>query len=112
MWWPGTRQTGGGVLALLRGNPDAYAPKDLSLYKKAVQGSVPPTFLSKASVVAVPESPDLLVTGISTATVRKDVLVAARDGALYFLAGDGRGGLLAPQAVSLSGEVTAMAVTG
>ena len=102
----------GGVLALLRGNPDAFAPKDLSLYKKAVQGSVPPTFLSKASVVAVPESPDLLVTGDFNRDGRKDVLVASRDGALYFLAGDGHGSLLAPQAVSLSGEVTALAVTG
>ncbi len=42
-----------GVLALLRGNPDAYARKDPSLYKEAMGGIVPPTFLSKASVVAV-----------------------------------------------------------
>jgi hypothetical protein len=73
----------GGVLALLRGNPDAYAPKDHSLYKKAMRGIVPATFLPKASVVAVPESPDLLVTGDFNRDGRKDILVAARGGALY-----------------------------
>ena len=101
----------GGVLALVRGNPDAYAPKDHSLYKKAMRGIVPTTFSSKASVVAVPESPDFLVTGDFNRDGRKDVLVAARGGALYLLAGDGRGHLLAPQEVPLSGQVMALAVT-
>jgi len=89
----------GGVLALLQGNPDAYAPKSSSLYKKASQGSVPSTFLSKARVVSLPESPDLLVTGDFNRDGRKDVLVASRGGALYFLAGDGHGNLGAPEAV-------------
>ena len=102
----------GGVLALVRGNPDAYAPRDHSVYKKARRGIVPTTFLSKASVVAVPESPDLLVTGDFNRDGRKDVLVAARGGALYLLAGDGRGHLLAPQEVPLSSQVMALAVTG
>jgi hypothetical protein len=102
----------GGLLVLLRGNPDAYAPTNLSLYAKAMQGSVPATFLSKASVFAVPESPDLLVTGDFNRDGYQDVLVAARGGALYLLAGDGRGNLLAPQVVPLAGQVTALAVTG
>jgi len=108
----GYSTSSGGVLALLQGNPDAYAPKDLSWYKKAAQGSVPSTFLSKARVVAVPESPDLLVTGDFNRDGRKDVLVASRGGALYFLAGDGHGNLAAPEAVPLSGQVTALAVAG
>jgi len=39
----------GGALALFRGNPDAYAPRDHSLYKKAVGGTIAPTFLPRAS---------------------------------------------------------------
>jgi hypothetical protein len=98
-----------GVLAVLRGNPDAYAPKDLSLYKKALQGGLPATFLSKASVIALPESPDLLVTGDFNRDGHVDVLVAARGGALYFLAGDGHGNLLAPTVVPVLGQVRALA---
>jgi hypothetical protein len=98
-----------GVLAVLRGNPEAYAPKDLSLYKKALQGSLPATFLSKASVIALPESPDLLVTGDFNRDGHVDVLVAARGGALYFLAGDGHGNLLAPTVVPVLGQVRALA---
>jgi predicted outer membrane repeat protein len=101
----------GGFLVLMRGNPDAYAPTDLTLYGKAAKGSVPPTFLSKASVFAVPESPDLLVTGDFNRDGYKDVLVGARGGNLYLLAGDGHGNLLAPQAIPLPGQVTALAVT-
>ncbi len=101
----------GGVLALMRGNPDAYAPTDTSLYAKAIQGNVPATFLTKTSVFAVPVSPDLLVTGDFNHDGHQDVLVAARGGAAYWLAGDGRGNLLAPQLVALTGEVTAMATT-
>jgi hypothetical protein len=48
---------GGGVLALFRGNPDAFAPTDLTLYGKAAKGNVPPTFLPKATTFTLPESP-------------------------------------------------------
>jgi hypothetical protein len=101
----------GGVLVLMRGNPDAYAPSDLTLYGKAAKGNVPPTFLSKATVFTVPESPDLIATGDFNRDGYKDVLVASRGGDLYLLAGDGRGNLLAAQAVPLPGHVTALAVT-
>jgi len=37
----------GGIVTLTRGNPDAFAPKDPSLYRLALQGKVPPTFMSK-----------------------------------------------------------------
>jgi hypothetical protein len=100
----------GGLLVVMRGNPDAYAPTDLTLYGKAAKGNVPPTFLSKATAFAVQESPDLLVTADFNRDGSKDVLVGTRDGALYLLAGDGHGNLLAPQAVPLPGHVTALAV--
>lgn len=104
---------GGGVLALFRGNPDAFAPIDQTLYGKAIlQGKVPPTFLPKASAFRLPESPDLLATGDFNRDGKQDVLVAARGSSnLYLLAGDGRGNLLAPQAVPVLGQVRAFAVT-
>jgi hypothetical protein len=102
----------GGVLALLLGNPEAYAPHDRSLYRKALQGAVPATFRSNASVVAISESPDLLVTGDFNRDGHQDVLVAARGGGLFLLAGDGHGHLLAPKEVPLPGPVMALAVSG
>jgi hypothetical protein len=102
----------GGVLVLMRGNPDAYAPTDTSLYQKAMKGNVPATFLSNAAVFEVPESPDFVVTGDFKRDGNQDVLVAARGGSLYLLEGDGHGNLLAPQIVPLTGQVRALAVTG
>jgi hypothetical protein len=100
----------GGVLALYKGNPDAFAPTDLTLYQKAMKGSVPPTFLAQAVGFTLPESPDLIATGDFNRDGKPDVLVAARGGNLYLLAGDGRGSLSAPQPVALADQVTALAV--
>lgn len=99
----------GGVMALFRGNPDAYAPSDPTLYAKALQGKVPPTFLSKAPTFTLPESPDLLATGDFNRDGHQDVLAAARGNNLYLLAGDGTGNFLAAQLVPLLGQVTALA---
>jgi hypothetical protein len=102
----------GGVLTLLLGNPDAFAPTDTKLFQKAMRGSIAETFLPKAQAFAVPESPDLLVSGDFNRDGKPDVLMASRGGHLYILAGDGKGGLLAPQLVPVSGSVSALAVTG
>jgi hypothetical protein len=102
----------GGVLTLLLGNPDAFAPTDPTLYEKAMRGTIADTFLPKAGVFAVPVSPDLLVTGDFNHDGQQDVLVASRGGSLYLLTGDGKGGLLAPQLVPLGGQARAMAVIG
>ena len=99
----------GGLLVLHRGNPDAFAPRDTSLYEKAMHGSVASTFLPKAGVFKVPVSPDMIVTGDFNRDANMDVLVAVHGGALYLLAGDGHGNLLPAQLVPLNGEVMAMA---
>ncbi|MGA2048002.1 MAG: hypothetical protein ABSG96_09920 [Terracidiphilus sp.] len=102
----------GGVLTMLRGNPDAFAPKDTSLFRKAMHGNVPATFLPTAQVYLLPERPDLILTGDFNRDGNRDVLVAARGGRLYLLAGDGTGKLGTPEPVSLGGPVRAMAATG
>jgi hypothetical protein len=102
----------GGVLAMMLANPDAYAPTDLTLYQEAMKGSVPATFRSKAAAFTLPESPDLIATGDFNRDGYLDVLVAARGNNMYLLAGDGKGNLLDPQIVPLTGQVTALAATG
>jgi len=59
----GYSTAGGGVLTVLRGNPDAFAPKDTSLFMKAMHGNVPATFLPTAEAYLLAERPDLIVTG-------------------------------------------------
>ena len=102
----------GGVVTLQRGNPDAFAPKDTTLYRKALQGIVAPTFMPKAAVYAVPESPDFLATGDFNRDGAQDLLVGAHGGGLYLLAGDGHGSLRAAQSIFLEGRVLAVDTTG
>ena len=102
---------GGGQIALLRGNPDAFAPKDQNLYRAALRGDVPPTFLPSAAIFRVPDSPDFLATGDFDRDGYEDLLVGTKNGGLYLLDGDGRGNLREPQAISLPGVVAALAVT-
>ncbi len=102
----------GGVVTVTRGNPDAFAPRDPSLYALALQGKVPPEFLNKAVAFSVPGSPDFLATGDFNGDGYKDLLVGTRGGGLYLLAGDGHGNLAAPKLVALPGTLSALAVNG
>jgi Bacterial Ig-like domain (group 3) len=101
----------GGVIVLLRGNPDAFAPKDENLYQAAIRGEIPPAFLSVATIFRVPESPDFLATGDFNRDGSEDLLVGKRGGGLYLLNGDGHGNLQAPEPVSVPGQVAALATT-
>ena len=101
---------GGGVIALLRGNPDAFAPKNQNLYQAAMRGQIPQTFVSAATVFRIPGSPDFMTTGDFNRDGYEDLLVGTKGGGLYMLEGDGRGNLRAPQLL-LSGKVTAVAAT-
>ena len=102
----------GGVIAVTRGNPDAFAPKDRRFYRAAAQAKVPPAFLGTSRAYAIPESPDFLATGDFNRDGFVDVIVAKRGGGLYLLASDGRGELKPAQRIVLSGEVTALAANG
>lgn len=99
----------GGVLVIYRGNLDAFAPQSQASWQATGAGKFPNTFLLEAKAIALPESPDFLLTGNFVGGGALDVVVAARGSrTLYILAGDGRGGLLAPQAISVMGSITTL----
>src|SRR6185369_9495491 len=53
---------------------------------------------------------DFLAVGKFTSDSVTDVLLAAKNGGLYLMAGDGRGGLGVAEQIALPGAVTALAV--
>jgi hypothetical protein len=104
----GYASNGAGMIAVHRGNPDAFAPTDDSVFVRMQQGYNPESLLPGADVYALPVSPDFLVTGTFTNDSEKDVLFAAKGGALYLMAGNGAGGFGSPQQIELPGPVTAL----
>lgn len=73
--------------------------------------STPPAAppLREAVSISIPERPDHLVAGDFNADGHADLVAAATGGrAVWFLAGDGRGGFTAPLRMTLPGAVTAL----
>jgi uncharacterized repeat protein (TIGR01451 family) len=102
----------GGVLVIHRGNLDAFAPQSQASWQAIGEGRFPSPFLPQAKVIELPEAPDFLVVGSFVGEGHLDVAVGARGSrTLYILANDGRGGLLAPQSVALSGALSALGTT-
>src|SRR5688500_10771549 len=99
---------GAGLITLQRGNPDAFAPSESSVSVRMEPGYDPDSLLPGLDVYAVPVSPDFLVTGNFTRDAAKDVLFAAKGGALFLMRGNGAGGLDSPQQIDLPGPVTAL----
>ena len=101
----------GGIIAVSRGNIDSIypnSPEALARKKKGTFTDVP--FLSPVRLFQAPSPPDFMESGDFDADGFPDVVIASRGGdALYFMAGDGRGGLGQAVRVGLPGHVTAMA---
>jgi predicted outer membrane repeat protein len=100
---------GRGILTLQRGNLDAYAPRSREVLLAIQAGRTPPALLAMARAFEAPESPDFLLASDFNRDGNKDILMAARGGGLYLLAGDGRGGFAAAQKINTRGNVTALA---
>jgi hypothetical protein len=93
----------GGFLSIHRGNEGFLWP-----YKKPLARA---PFWPEARVFDLPEPPDLLGAGDFDADGHADVIAAARGGRmLYWLRGDGRGGVHERHERELPGSVTALAV--
>jgi hypothetical protein len=100
---------GVGIVTIQRGNPEAFAPKDESVYLRMHEGYNPDSLLPTAQTYQVPAAADFLQAGDFNNDGRKDVLVGAQGGDLFLLAGDGEGNLNAPMKIAISGVVTALA---
>jgi hypothetical protein len=94
---------GSGFVTISRGDAAAvYGPGSLA-------ADAAPPFSAPVRVAALPAAPDLLAAGDFDNDGRRDVVAGALGGeALYLLAGDGRGGLVAPGARALPGKRTAL----
>ena len=105
----GYAANGVGVITVQHGNPDAFAPKDESVFPRMQQGYNPESLLPMADAYQVPERVDFLQVGDFNHDGRKDVLAAAIGGELFLLAGDGQGRFGTPEQIALPGSVTALA---
>lgn len=106
----GFSAAGGGTIVIHRGNVDAFAPQSNASFQAIGRGQFPAPFLPNAQVFNVPVRPDFIAIGRFTPSGHQDLAVAALGGnSIFVFSGDGKGGFGAPQTVSLSGSVTAMA---
>jgi hypothetical protein len=99
---------GKGIVTLQRGNPDAYAPQDQSVYERMQTGYNPDPLLPTVETFEVPQPADFVQIGDFNVDGRKDILVGARQGALVLLKGDESGGLLPAEQVELPGALTSL----
>jgi hypothetical protein len=106
----GYQSAEGGIVTLLRGNPDALYPNTAEAQQRRAEGSFTDApFLSPALSYAAPEGADFLGAGDFDGDSHCDAVIAHRGShRLYFLSGDGRGGLALSQTIELQGKVTAL----
>src|SRR5579859_5644067 len=105
----GYAANGHGLIAVYMGNIDAFAPSSPEVYQAIQAGRMPASFEPAVRLIDLPEAADFMVIGDFNRDGNKDILAAAHGGGLYLLPGNGRGGFGAAQAISLPGQVTALA---
>ena len=98
----------GGVLALHRGNLDAFAPQSHASWLATAQEKFPVPFLSQAVAIDLPDPPQFIVTGDFSGSGHVDILAGGSQH-LYLLAGIGKGKFSSPKAIPLPGQLTALA---
>lgn len=102
----------GGMVTLLRGNVDAIYPNAPEAQQRRAEGSFTAApFLAPAFVFHVPEAVDFIGAGDFNSDGHRDVVTAACGSRhLYYLSGDGNGGMHPTKRVDLPGGVIAMVV--
>jgi len=106
----GYSSSGGGLLALYRGNVDSIFPNALEAKRHEAEGSfVDSPFFPSARVFEGPEAADFIEAGDFDGDGHWDVATAARGSALLQLfSGNGRGDLKLARSIQLPGTVTAV----
>src|SRR5258708_11780325 len=103
--------TSQGIIALYRGNLDAFAPQSKESFDAIGRGDFPSPFLPKATAITVPVRPDFVAEGVYNPYGYRDLVVAARGGSsIYLLSNDGKGNFSTPRAIDVGGAITALAV--
>src|ERR1017187_8246286 len=106
----GYAHSSGGILAVHRGNLDAFAPQSHASWLAIAHEQFPSPFLPQATVIDVPEAPQFVVTGDFSGNGDVGILTGARGSQnLYLFAGNGKGKFSAPQIITLPGALTALA---
>lgn len=101
---------GTGIIDVRRGNPDAFAPTDDSVFARVQKRYNPEALLDEAKVLHAPEPVDLIAAGnFDSHNGGKDIIAAAIGGGRLFLFnGDGKGNFTGPKAIDLTVAVTAL----
>ncbi len=99
----------GGIIAIHRGNLDAYAPQSAASFQAIGRGEVLPPYLPEASVVEIQDHPDFLTAGDVFGQNGTGVIAAARGGSkLYVVARGASGKMEVAQSIPSSGAITAL----
>jgi uncharacterized repeat protein (TIGR01451 family) len=100
----------GGILALHRGNLDAFAPQSDASFHAIARGKFPSPFLPNAKLIELPVRPDFVSVGSFNGNGYPDVVVAARgDSSIYLLTNDGKGNFGTPKPINVGGSITTLA---
>ena len=102
---------GGGMIAIHRGNIDAFAPQNDAAFWDIARGDFPSPFQPEANLVKIPVHPDFLAAGELIGVKRSALAVAAQGGnTIVILSSDSSGAMRVRQTIHLPGSITAMDV--
>ena len=99
----------GGLIAIHRGNLDAFAPQSDASFWATARGEFPFPYLPEAELVELPGRPDFLASGDFIGLGSSSLAAASRGGqSIYVLARSESGNLELQQTVSTPGPITAL----
>ncbi|MGC2297958.1 MAG: CSLREA domain-containing protein, partial [Acidobacteriaceae bacterium] len=105
----GMNVSGSGLVAIHRGNLDAFAPQSEASFEAIARGEFPSPYLPQAEVMDIPSRPDFLVCGDFIGLGGAALVAATRGGhSIFVLARDSSGGLAVQQIFSTPGPITGL----